>query len=448
MSVKISIIGAGSAVFSLSLIRDICLTPNLQGSTVSFMDVNQERLDAAYTLCQRYAAEVGIELELQKTTDRRVSLQGADFVINTALVAGNQRLRAGMAIGRKHGYRFGGSYHIMHDEPFWVNFYQLRLFESVIEDVLEICPQAWHLLVANPVLAGTTYLTRKYPQAKIVGLCHGFGGVYHLAEVLGLDRDHLTFEIPGVNHFVWLTHCYYKGEDVFPLLDRWIENEATKFWEICHPSSGMGPKAIDLYRRFGAFPIGDTCNPGGGTWPWWYHTDEATEKHWIEDPGAWWDLYFAWVDHNVAEIAQIAADRSIKVTDHFPPQMSGEPMVPIIESITCDIPRVVIGNIQNSGDFVPGVPRDFEVEIPTLVSKRGVQGIQTRGLPEPLLAYILRDRVAPVNLELEAYDKGDKGLLLQLILMDPWSRSEQQARGLLEEILALPYHEEMRRHYQ
>jgi alpha-galactosidase len=210
----------------------------------------------------------------------------------------------------------------------------------------------------------------------------------------------------------------------------------------------MGPKAIDLYRRFGAFPIGDTGTPGGGTWPWWYHADEATEKHWIEDPGAWWDLYFAWVDHNVAEIAQIAADKSIKVTDYFPPRISNEPMVPIIESITRDIPRVVIGNIQNSGDFVPGIPRDFEVEIPTLVSKRGVQGIQTRGLPQPLLAYILRDRVAPVNLELEAYDKGDKELLLQLILMDPWTRSEEQARGLLEEILALPYHEEMRQHYR
>ena len=90
MSTKISIIGAGSAVFSLSLIRDICLTPNLQGSTVSFMDIDQERLDAAHTLCQRYAAEVGIQLDLQKTTDRRASMQGADFVINTALVAGNR----------------------------------------------------------------------------------------------------------------------------------------------------------------------------------------------------------------------------------------------------------------------------------------------------------------------------------------------------------------------
>lgn len=448
MTTKISLIGAGSAVFSLNLIRDICLTPNLAGSTISFMDINPDRLDAAHTLCQRYAAEVGAELKLHKTTDRRESLAGADFVINTALTAGHNRLRDGLEIGRKHGYRFGGSYHIMHDEAFWINFYQLRLFESLTQDILELCPQAWHLMVANPVLAGITYLGRKYPEAKVVGLCHGFGGVYHLADVLGLDREKLTFEIPGVNHFVWLTHLYHKGEDVFPMLDHWIEHEAPQYWQRCRPSAGLGPQAIDLYRRFGAFPIGDTCTPGGGSWPWWYHADDETEKQWQEDPEGWWNRYFAHLEAEVAEIRQVATDTSTKVTDHFPPRMSGEVMVPLIESIVCDIPRVLIANIFNSGNFVPGVPADFEVEIPTLVSKRGIQGIQTRGLPKPLLAYILRDRVAPVNLELEAYETGRQELLHQLILMDPWSRSEQQAQNLLADILALPYHEEMRQHYQ
>ncbi len=47
MAAKISLIGAGSAVFSLNLIRDICLTPNLAGSAISFMDIEPARLDAA-----------------------------------------------------------------------------------------------------------------------------------------------------------------------------------------------------------------------------------------------------------------------------------------------------------------------------------------------------------------------------------------------------------------
>jgi translation elongation factor EF-Ts len=35
---KITIIGAGSAVFSLGLVRDLCLTPGLRGSTVCLME--------------------------------------------------------------------------------------------------------------------------------------------------------------------------------------------------------------------------------------------------------------------------------------------------------------------------------------------------------------------------------------------------------------------------
>ncbi len=33
-------------------------------------------------------------------------------------------------------------------------------------------------------------------------------------------------------------------------------------------------------------------------------------------------------------------------------------------------------------------------------------------------------------------------------LMDQWTRSEAQARQLMEEVLALPYHAEMREHYR
>src|SRR5690349_14938387 len=109
MAHKISIIGAGSAVFSLSMVRDICLTPSLHGSTISFMDVDQRRLDAIHALCRRYAEEVGIALELHKTTERRESLRGADVVINAALTAGHHQLRAGWEVARRHGYRWGGS---------------------------------------------------------------------------------------------------------------------------------------------------------------------------------------------------------------------------------------------------------------------------------------------------------------------------------------------------
>ncbi len=284
MPIKITLIGAGSAVFSLNLVRDLCLTPKLAGSTVCFMDIDDGRLQAVYELCRRYAQETGTALNLEQNTNRREALTDADFVINTALVAGYDRLQAGWDLARPLGYRVGGSLHIMHDEAFWINFYQLQLFDEIVADMLEICPDAYLLLVANPVLAGITYLGRRYPQLKSVGLCHGFSGIYQIADALDLNREDITFQIPGVNHFVWLTQFYHQGEDAFPLIDRWIVNESAAYFATAQPGGTLSPAAIDLYRRFCVFPIGDTCTPGGGSWPHWYHTDESVEQHWQEDP--------------------------------------------------------------------------------------------------------------------------------------------------------------------
>ena len=122
-------------------------------------------------------------------------------------------------------------------------------------------------------------------------------------------------------------------------------------------------------------------------------------------------------------------------------------MVPFIESVSRDIPRIIITNVLNTDEYIAGIPRDFQVEIPTMVSARGVQGLKTRGLPRSIVAHILRDRVAPVEIELEAYEKGSRDLLVQLVLTDKWCRSVAHANSLIDEIFALPYHAELRAHY-
>jgi alpha-galactosidase len=252
-----------------------------------------------------------------------------------------------------------------------------------------------------------------------------------------------------VNHFVWLTRFRHEGKDAYPLLDEWVNEEAPEYWKSCPQSDELGPKAFNLYKRFGAFPIGDTCTPGGGSWPWWSHVDDETEEVWKENPKGWW----GWAleparEDGLSEMARVAEDQRRRVTDAFKPERSGEIIIPLVESIACDSPRTLTVNTINGDDLVRGVPRDFEVEVPALVSRRGIQGIETDPLPRSLIHYILRDRVAPVEIELEAYESGSRERLLELIMMDPWTRTEEQAKGLLEAILAMPVHEEMRRHYR
>ena len=447
--VKISLIGAGSGCFSIGLVRDLCRSEVLGGCLVSLMDVNEERLNAVHTICTRFTAEIGGSLRFKKTTDRAESLRGADFVINTALTAPHARLREGWDIAKKWGFRFGGSYHVMYDEAFWINFYQLRFFEELTRDIIRYCPDAWHLMVANPVVAGTTYLQRKYPEVKMVGLCHGYAMAYRIAEELGYDRQDITFQAPGVNHFVWLNEGRLKGEPIGDVLDEWLAEKSGDYWQTAPISASLGKKRMDFYRKHGVIGIGDTLSWSGAAWPWWYHTDEETEKKFGEySPEDGWNDYFKKVVDRPQMILDLAADPDADVAEFIGRIGNDDLMVPLVEAIAGDRPHVFPVNLLNRGGLVPGVPEDFEVEVPALCSGDGIHPITTKPLPKHVIAHILRDRVAPVEMELAAYESGNIELLRELVLMDKWATSMEQVSGFIDEILHLPYHKEMLEHYK
>jgi alpha-galactosidase len=93
----------------------------------------------------------------------------------------------------------------------------------------EICLDAWLIQSGNPVYDGCTLMTRE-TQLKIVGLCHGHYGYKRMAQVLGLDVEHVTCQAPGLNQVIYATHFEYRGKDAYPLLDEWIATKSEHFW--------------------------------------------------------------------------------------------------------------------------------------------------------------------------------------------------------------------------
>ena len=87
MPVKVTVFGAGSVVFSLGIVKDMCLTKGLHGSTVCFMDINEESVNVIYELGRRYAEDLSADLKFEKTTSREAALKDADFVVNTEMLA-------------------------------------------------------------------------------------------------------------------------------------------------------------------------------------------------------------------------------------------------------------------------------------------------------------------------------------------------------------------------
>lgn len=432
--VKIGLIGAGSATFSGGIVRDLCVTPDLRGSHVTLMDVDEHRLAMIHRLAERLSDELAADLSFSATTDREETLQGADFVLNTAQVGGHDWTEAQRDLAERHGYYRG--VHLN-------SFGQLAFFLDVARDVERICPDAWLIQSANPVFEGCTLMSRE-TNVKVLGLCHGHYGYRRIAQVLGLDLDRVTALASGFNHWIWMHDFRYEGRDAYPLLDEWIETKAEAYWAATDNTRSYGDNqmtraAIHQYQLFGLMPIGDTPRLGG----WWYHTDLEAKKRWYGHLGGFdseigWSQYLSDIDKRVERVARAALDEDKPVTETFEPKQSGEQIVPIIDSLVNDREATYQVNIPNHGPLIEGFPEDLVVECQGIVNGAGIRGTVVPPFPRKLVIGALIPRWKRAELLVEALRIGDRDLLLVYLLEDPRTRSLDQAESLLSEWLADP----------
>jgi alpha-galactosidase len=433
-AVKVSIIGAGSAQFSLGLVRDLCLTEGLAGSHVSFMDIDEERLNTIYALGTRYAQQLGASLTFDKTTNRQASLQGADFVVNTVYVLGhvveaNMRRLAADKYGYYHAGGQFGAYH------------QLRLMLDVAQDVERICPQAWLIQSGNPVFDGCTLMTRE-TGVKVCGLCHGHYHYREIAQTIGLDPDRVTWQAPGLNHNIWLTHFMYEGKDAYPLIDEWIATKGEEYWrthvaERTHDAQ-MSRGAVHQYHMYGRFPIGDTVRRGG----WWYHTDIAAKKRWYGEPWGGPDTHLArpyfvsTLEQRIAEMARWAGDPKVDLVQALGTEKTREQIVPIMDGLTNNNEGYFQVNVPNRG-ALQGIPNDVVVEVPAIVNQKGIQPVCVGSLPPKIMLEQILPDWLETERELLAFKTGDRSILLHGVLGNHQTKSYDAAVAVLEELLNL-----------
>jgi alpha-galactosidase len=450
--VKVTIVGAGSVVFSLGLVKDICLTEGLSGSTVCFMDINAERLEVVHKLAVRYAEDLGADLKFESTLNRQESLQDCDFMVNTATITHNEyHMRDVRELAAKHGYFYG---HTGMPE-----YHNLQLMLDVARDMARICPDAWIIQAGNPVFGGTTLMSRETGM-KVCGLCHGHYGYREIARTIGLDPDRVTWQAPGLNHNIWLTHFYCDGEDAYPVLDAWIANEAEKYWAEMEQagktiSAQMSRSAVHQYKMFGLMPVGDTPRGGG----WWYSTDLETRIRWYGGPMGGGDtpegrdLILKHKEERYQEMMKAAFDQQVRPVELFGSEKTREQHVPIIDGLVNNNEGQFQVNVLNNG-ALGGLPDDVAVEVPAIVNKKGIQPICVGSLPRKIMLEKIYPPWLSMERTLEALKSGDKSMLLFGILDSHQTGSYDQAVGLLEALLAMEptepmaYVEDINDHYK
>ena len=423
-SVKVTIIGAGSVVFSLGLVKDLCLTKGLAGSEVHFMDINEERLDIVYRLGQRYAEDMGADLRFKRTTDRAEALQDANFVIDTATITHDEHfMKRRRELAEQHGYFYGRT-----GMPEWHN---LRL-------MLDVAPGHGGHLPGRVDPAGRQPGVRGHDADDPRDLDQGVRAVPRPLRLpphrqdAGPRPERITWQAPGLNHNIWLTHFFYEGKDAYPLIDEWIADKAEAYWAECREkgqgfSAQMSPAAIHQYKMYGLMPIGDTPRSGG----WWYHTDLATRDRWY-GPGGGGDTpegrdrILRQKEELRVRMKEAAYDPKARPVTMFGSEKTTEQHIPIVDALVNDNEGQFQVNVPNNG-ALSGIPDDVAVEVPAIVNIKGIQPIRVDPLPNKVMLEQIYPDWLDMERTLEAFHTGDKSIQLWSVLESHQTRSYDQA---------------------
>jgi len=361
------------------------------------------------------------------------------------------------AIGEEHGYYRGiDSVELNFVSDYYTNlgYKQYQLALDIASDMEEICPEAALLQLANPVFEVTTLLHRERSKIKAVGFCDEYIGVYPLMQVVGLDPSETEFQVAGVNHCIWLTKLRNKltGENVYPVIDSWIKDGARQFWNNHNLGlweETISPAAVDMYRLYGLYPIGDTAR----SFTWKYHYDLETAKKWFgplggTDSEIGLQVRLDRFQANAERMIRLANDPRAILTNHIAPKKGKDEFSDFIDATTLGEEKRLVLNIPNDS-LLAQLSNDLSVELPVVVSKDGkLSPEKVEPFPRRLLDFVILPRVNRANWGLEAFVSGSREMLVEILIRDRRTRSEKQARDVIDAILSMPENQDMARHYR
>ena len=404
---KITFIGAGSAVFARQIITDILAIEGLDEGQFALVDIDSERLYLAHAIAERLIQLTGKNWSVTSSTDRRDLLEGTDFVINTVEVAGLANVRHDYDIPLKYGIDQcigdtigpGGIFKALRTGPAWL---------EILRDCERLCPNAWVLNYTNPMsilmlaaLRGTSMRT--------VGLCHSVQSTSRLlADYLAMPYDQLDWRCAGINHNAWFTELTSAdGVDMYPLLrERALQGEVYE----------RDPIRFEMMLHFGAF-VTESSGHFSEYVPYFRKRPDLVDLYsrpgYLGESGFYANNWPTWRRDNDVRIAAMLAG-SVEV----PLERSHEYGSTIVEAVALDRPRVIHGNVRNTG-LIDNLP-DGCVEIACLVDRSGVQPCHFGPLPEQLAA-LNRSHMAVHTLMAHALLERDRQSARYALLLDPLS---------------------------
>jgi alpha-galactosidase len=430
---KITLIGAGSVVFTRNLCSDILLTPVLQDSTIALMDIDPERLLQAQNLVRAIVERRGLAARVEATTDRLEAVEGADYVITTFQQGGLDAYRLDIEIPQKYGVEQcvgdtlgpGGVFRALRTIP---------VLLDLCDDMDNVAPDALLINYVNP-MAANCWAVDVATGRPHVGLCHSVQGTSEmLARWISVPYDEVSYLCAGINHQSWFLTFRRGKEDLYPQIWDAIERPEIEALE---------PVRIELMKYLGYF-VTESSGHASEYVPYFRKSarmvDEELAPRFQNEHDAWFDFgrtggYLRHCIRRFAESKQEYQELLDGVRD-LPTRRTHEYGSYIIEAIETNHPVRINGNVPNVG-LIDSLPQGCCVEVPCLVDGNGIQPTAAGSLPTQLAA-LNRACVNVQELIVEAALAGDTEAVHHAVMMDPLTAAVctlPQIRAMVDEML-------------
>lgn len=434
---KITLIGAGSVVFTRNLCSDILLTPALQDSTIVLMDIDSARLTQAQEVVQALITRRKLSARVEATTDRRAAVKGADYVITTFQQGGLDAYALDIEIPQRYGVEQcvgdtlgpGGVFRGLRTIPVLV---------ELCTEMDELAPDALLINYVNPMAAncwGVDALTGR----PCVGLCHSVQGTSEmLAHWVSVPYEEVNFLCAGINHQAFFIEFRQSKEDLYPRL-----------WEVIQREDiyGQEPVRIDLMKYFGYF-VTESSGHASEYVPYFRKSASMVNEDLaprFKNPGdKWFDFgrtggYLRECLSRLTE-TQVEYKALIEGTKDIT-RRTHEYGSYIIEAMETNRPARINGNVPNYG-LIDNLPDGCCVEVPCLVDANGIQPTTIGTLPAQLAA-LNRACINVQELVVEACLTGDTDAVYHAVMVDPLTAAVctlPQIKSMVKEMLAAQAH--------
>jgi alpha-galactosidase len=423
---RITLIGAGSAVFTRNLCSDILLAPALQDSTISLMDIDAGRLRTARDLVQSIIDSRGLDARVEATTDRQEAIRGADYVVTTFQQGGLDAYALDIEIPQRYGVEQcvgdtlgpGGVFRALRTIP---------VLLDLCDEMDELAPDALLLNYANP-MAPNCWAVDVGTGRPHVGLCHSVQGTSEmLASWIGVPYEEVNFLCAGINHQAFFLEFRRGRDDLYPEIRDAIRNDEVR---------GQEPVRVELLENFGYF-VTESSGHASEYAPYFRKSARMVEEElvprFLDEADHWFDFgrTGGYLRHCLSRLEELPDGG-----EAIPTERTHEYGSHIIEAIETDEPIKVNGNVPNRG-LIDSLPYGCCVEVPCLVDANGVQPTTVEHYPVQLAA-LNRTNINVQGLTVEAALAGDVEAVHHAVMLDPLTAAVcalPQIRSMVDEML-------------